>query len=142
MDGTGGRSSFSGLQECLANVLEVVCQSLNQFIIPDNYPLPADLCKKEIDKTYRSIVLRGVWIPISNLLLEKFSGMFSAGNLFISNEYIVIFVLISWHDCYRYDCYYGYNVMLVLKGIASTMARCYRAVDWFIQQLGNIIGER
>lgn len=79
VDGTGGRGYFCGLEESLSQLLKNLSEVTG---VCDLLQLNEEIYGVVVEETRISngdLILNGVWKPISSVLSERFSGMFSVG---------------------------------------------------------------
>ena len=78
VDGSLGRGSFSGLGDCLMQVVHVI-----KLQVSDALVLVEELLSQQF-QTWKDcppidLVVNGVWVPVLNTLKKNYSGMFSSG---------------------------------------------------------------
>lgn len=76
IDGTGGRNSYSNLQELLKElIMSLQSDYAEVFSCAEEVASTSDATtSKKLD-----LVINGVWIPISKILAEKFPTIFTTG---------------------------------------------------------------
>ena len=75
VDGKNGRGSFSGLD----TVLQAILSSVRAYLVPFLNEGEAVLSCSSRDSASCDLIIKSIWLPISTVLLEKYSGMFTTG---------------------------------------------------------------
>ena len=78
VDGTGGRGFYSGLEETLLHIVD----SLHNATVVSDMLLQAEeiFCKSDQNSNQdTNLLVAGVWKPVTNVLSERFPGMFTVG---------------------------------------------------------------
>jgi len=74
-DGSGGRNSYSGLKECLENLVNMLRATLQPALEA------AEMIRSTFtinDSTF-DLVICGIWLPVTTLLEDRFPGIFNSG---------------------------------------------------------------
>lgn len=79
-DGSGGRGSYSGLNECLENLVNMLRATL-QPALEAAESIGSIFCieENESQKGSFDLVVSGIWLPVTSLLIDRFPGIFNSG---------------------------------------------------------------
>jgi hypothetical protein len=86
VDGSKGRGSYSGLKDCLTQIVNTGCVHLRDVMV-----LSEELFARQYQASLTppmDLVVNGVWVPVLNTLKKTHGGIFSSG---IANVF---------HECY------------------------------------------